>query len=59
MLLVFIFDFALVALILCRAGFLTWCWIAFTEDRKSHPIYRQSGTAHSSAPIHGPEKHYG
>jgi len=39
---VFIFDFALGALLLCSVVFFVWNWIAFREDRKTHPIYLQA-----------------
>jgi len=35
-----IFDFALAGLGLTTLVFFVWCWFAFAEDRKQHPIYR-------------------
>lgn len=39
-----IFDFALAGIGLCTLAFFAWCWFAFAEDRKQHPIYRDSAT---------------
>lgn len=38
-----IFDFALTGVVLSTLVFFIWCWFAFREDRKQHPIYRESG----------------
>ncbi|HWY67740.1 MAG TPA: hypothetical protein VNX88_03695 [Terriglobales bacterium] len=38
-----IFDFALAGLGLATFGFFVLCWVAFGQDRKMHPIYRQAG----------------
>ena len=35
-----IFDFAFAGLALSTLVFFVWCWFAFAEDRKRHPIYR-------------------
>lgn len=40
MLYIALFDFAMLGLILFTLTFFAWCWFAFREDRKSHPIYR-------------------
>ena len=37
-----IFDFALAGLAVATLVFFVWCWTAFREDRRAHPIYRQS-----------------
>lgn len=37
-----IFDFALTGVGLSTLVFFVWCWFAFREDRKHHPIYRKS-----------------
>lgn len=50
------FDFAVLGLILSALVFLVWCWFAFAEDRKSHPIYRD--TAGTGAALFQP-KHEG
>jgi hypothetical protein len=50
MLFVTIFDFALAGLALSILGFFVWCWAAFREDRKLHPIYTQSAVLLISEP---------
>jgi hypothetical protein len=35
-----LFDFAMLGFTLFTLTFFVWCWFAFREDRKSHPIYR-------------------
>ena len=42
---VFIFDFALVGLLLCAVAFFVWCWIGFRQERKPQPVYLQSASA--------------
>ena len=39
-----IFDFAVAGIALSTSGFFLWCWFAFGEDRKRHPIYRHAAT---------------
>lgn len=39
-----IFDFALAGLGLSTLVFFVWCWFAFAEDRKHHPIYRKAAS---------------
>jgi len=38
------FDLAVVGIALSTSGFFLWCWFAFGEDRKRHPIYRHAAT---------------
>ena len=44
---VFIFDFALVGLLLCAVAFFVWCW--FRQERKPQPVYLQSASAEDKA----------
>ena len=48
---VFIFDFALGALLLCSVVFFVWCWIAFRQDGKAHPIYLQAAPTRGKAHV--------
>ena len=55
---VFIFDFALIGLLFCCAVFLVWRWIGFIENRKPHPIYRQSTPDRRKGTMHEQTKRY-
>jgi hypothetical protein len=57
---VFIFDFALIGLLLCAVALLIWFWsyIPFGEDRKPQPMYLQSNSARSKAHIKERTKRY-
>jgi len=39
-----IIDLAGVSIALSTCVFFLWCWFAFAEDRKRHPIYRHPAT---------------
>ncbi|PYY19283.1 MAG: hypothetical protein DMG60_04970 [Acidobacteria bacterium] len=55
---VFIFDFALVGLLLCAVAFFVSCWIGFRQDRKPQPVYPQSASAQGKAHMRKQMKRY-
>ena len=51
-----IFDFGMGTLVVATCGFFVWCCFAFTEDRKHHPIYRDTVTIRTVAAEPGQEE---